>query len=499
MRIWLLAAFALVGCGSGESPHPPANVVLITIDALRADFVSYAGHANPTSPRLDAFARDGVAFTHAVTSFPGTAPSMPSLMTGLHPTFDGIDTWSRSTRHGFNDFESPAERERPGLSDNVKMLAEILSDAGYQTLGFHTNPNLSKTANFHQGFSEYFQFETYLKKIRAERSHPLVGNYPPAPVVVNRVLNRLGRGFERPVFLWIHFMEPHSPYLPPEKFARLFGRTDTGFTDMQINESLYNLLYTQQGSLTAAEAYPSLQARGLDRTAFVDHLLGLYEGEIRYLDVNLGRLFDGMKDLSLWENTLVMVTADHGEEFLDHGHVAHHEFTGLAEELIRIPLVLKPPDGKPRGMRIDDLVRMVDFAPTILDYADLVSEAAHMEGRSLRPLIEGSQLPPLPAFYNTIEYDIVRDERWKYRLEKDGSGTGHGSEMLFDIIIDPMEENDVADLHPEIVEKMRERFREFARSIAGRATQFGVPANAESRAMDQEEVEQLEALGYVID
>jgi arylsulfatase A-like enzyme len=206
-------------------------------------------------------------------------------------------------------------------------------------------------------------------------------------------------------------MEPHSPYLPPEKFARRFGRTDTGFSDLEINESLYHLLYTQQGSLKAAEGYPSFERRGLTREAFVDHLLGLYEGEIRYLDVHLGRLFEGLKTLSLWENTLVMVTADHGEEFLDHGHVAHHEYTGLAEELIRIPLVIKPPDSQPRGVRIDDLVRMVDFAPTILDYLQLASDAAHMEGRSLRPLIEGSELPTLPAFYNTLKYDIVRDGR----------------------------------------------------------------------------------------
>jgi arylsulfatase len=495
--ISFLALIAVAGCEQGEAPPPPPNVVVITIDALRADFVSYSGHANLTSPKLDAFARDGVIFTQAVTSFPGTAPAMPSLMTGLHPNFENIDAWTKTTNHGFNDFESPHETERPGLSNNLTLLAEILADAGYQTLGFHTNPNLSKTANFHQGFNEYFQFEPYLDRIRAERTHRLIGNYPPAPVVVNRVLGRLEEGVERPFFVWIHLMDPHSPYLPPEKFARRFGRTDTGFSDLEINESLYHLLYTQQGSLRAAKRYPSPEKRGLDREAFVDHLLGLYEGEIRYLDVHLGRLFEGLKGLSLWENTLVMVTADHGEEFLDHDHVAHHEYTGLAEELIRIPLAIKPPDGNPKGLSIDDLVRMVDFAPTILDFASLSSDAAHMEGRSLRPLIEGSTLPPVPAFYSTIRYNIVRDGRWKYRLEKPGADSRPARELLFDIAEDPMEERDVAHLYPDIVESMRNQYREFARRISDRAPPLAVSVPGEDETLDVEELERLEALGYV--
>ena len=497
--IWILCLTAAVGCAYPDPPQSPPNVVLITVDALRADFVSYAGHSNPTSPKLDAFARENVFFTGAVTSFPGTAPSMPSLMTGLHPSFEGVEAWTRATRHGLNEFESAGESELPGLSDNVLMLAEILSGNGYQTLGFHTNPNLSKTANFDQGFSDYFQFLAYLKKIRAERDHQLIGNYPPGPVVVGRVLKRLEEGFSQPVFLWIHLMEPHSPYLPPEEYARLFGRTDTGFTDLEINESLYHLLYTQQGSLKAAQGLPSPEERGLDREAFVDHLLGLYEGEIRFLDGQLHRLFEGLRRQGLWENTLVMVTADHGEEFLDHGHVAHHPYTGLAEELIRIPLALKPPSGEPGGVAIDDLVRMVDFAPTILDYAGLSADAVHMEGLSLRPLIEGLDMPPLTAFYSTIQYNIVRNSRWKYRLEKSPPDGGPARERLYDLVADPMEQRDIADLHPEVVERMRRQYREFALGLADRAPPTDASPIPGQEEIDREELERLKALGYVTD
>ena len=496
----LLLAIMTSGCGrSAPNKLEPPNVVLITVDALRADFVSYAGHPNPTSPNLDAFAHDGVLFTQAVTSFPGTAPAMPSMMTGLYPSFENVDAWTKATRHGFNEFESPGERDSPGLSDNLRMLAEILRDAGYQTLGFCTNPNLSKTANFDQGFSEYFQFQSYLKKIRAERSHPLIGNYPPAPVVVNRVLNRVERGLEGPVFLWIHFMEPHSPYLPPKKFSRLFSRTDTGFTDLEINESLYHLLYTQQGSLRAAQGFPSPEDRGLDRAAFVDQLLGLYEGEIRFLDGQLNRLFEGLRRQGLWENTLVMVTADHGEEFLEHGHVAHHEYTGLAEELIQIPLALKTPSGRPIGVVIDDLVQTVDFAPTILDYASLSADAVDMDGVSLRPLIEGREPPPLTAYFSTIHYHVVRDSRWKYRLEKAPADGGPPRELLFDIVADPTEEHDVADLHREVVGRMRRQYQEFALGLTSRAPPSEASSSSKGKKIDREERERLEALGYITD
>lgn len=497
MRSVFLCLVAAVGCAGHGQPQPPPNVVLITVDALRADFVSYAGHPNPTSPTLDAFAQEGVVFTQALTSFPGTAPSMPSLMTGLFPNFEGVETWTKATRHGFNDFEAVLEKERPGLSDNVRMLAEILSEHGYLTLGFATNPNLSKTANFHQGFDEYDQFLWYLNKIRAERNHRLIGNYPPAPVVISRVLRRLSKGLERPLFLWIHLMEPHSPYLPPDNFARLFGRTDTGFSDLEINESLYHLLYKQQGSLAAAQGFPSPEDRGLDRDEFVDHLLGLYEGEIRFLDGELHRLFDGLRRRMIWENTLVMVTADHGEEFLDHGYVAHHEYTGLAEELIRIPLALKPPSGQPHGLVIDNLVRMVDFAPTILDYAGMSAEAVDMEGVSLRPLIEGRKLPPLTAFYSTIRYNVVRDSRWKYRLEKALTGQDPPKELLFDIVADPGEEHDVADLHPEVVERMRRQYRAFAFGLTSRASPSDAVPIPGQEEIAQEELERLKALGYV--
>jgi arylsulfatase A-like enzyme len=499
VRFCLSCSVMAIGCARPTEVHTPPNIVLITIDALRADALSFAGHVNQTSPNLDAFTSESVVFRQAMTSYPGTAPAMPSLMTGLYPSFEGVDAWSRASRHGFNDFESPGERDRSGLTNNLRMLAEILDEAGYATIGFNTNPNLSKNENFNQGFDEYHQFEVYLESVRKNRTHRLVGNYPPADVVVDEVVGRLQTGFDGPAFLWIHLMEPHSPYLPPARFARLFAGPESGFSDLEINESLYQVLYTQQGSLRAAKRYPSPEERGLDRSVFRDRLWGLYEGEIRFCDEQIQRLFDALHQHTLWDNTLIMVTADHGEEFFDHDHVVHHDLTGLAEELIHIPLILKLPSGRPRGLSIGELVRMVDFAPTILDYAGLANESTAMDGTSLRPLIEGRSTPPRVAYFSTITLGIVRDARWKYRLEKKPAAKGPGIERLYDIVADPMEEHDVAEMHPEVVEKMRRQYQLFALGLAARKPPNDGALISTHDGADREELEQLEALGYVSD
>jgi len=492
----LVLTFAVLG-SVAACHRPPPNVVLITVDALRADYLSYADHPRPTSPHLDALAGDSIVFTHAMTSFPGTAPAMPSLMTGLSPSFEGVDVWTRTSRHGFNDWESEGERERPGISDNLRMLAEILQEKGYTTIGFNTNPNISKSTNFHQGFQEYEQFLPYLDRVRSARSHPLAGTYPPAKVVVNTVLRRLRKGLDQPAFIWVHLMDTHSPYFPPERYAQMFRRGDTKCTDLEINESVYHLLYIQEGSLGAAHRYLSPEARGLSRAEFLDHLTGLYEAEIRYFDDQLARLFDALRADSMWDNTLVLVTSDHGEEFLDHGHVVHHDLTGLAEELIRIPAILKPPGWKPRVRTIHELVRMIDFAPTILDYAGLRAEGAHMDGISLRPLIDGRETAPLTAYFSTINFGIARDSHWKYRLVKRPMDDGPTRELLFDIVADPLETHDVFEVHPEVANEMRARYQAFIQSLATRAVPAAVGPGNTHDEIDTEEQERLEALGYV--
>ena len=505
MRTGFLGALAssliaAAACSPEHPPLPPPNVVLITIDALRADFLSYTGHPHRTSPCLDALAHDNVVFTLAVTSYPGTAPAMPSLMTGLFPSFEDVEKWNQFTNNGFIEFKAPEERKRDAISSNLRMLAEILRDHGYTTLGFHTNPFLSKARNFDQGFDEYEEFIGYLKRQRKTRSHRLIGRYPPAGVVMKRVVGRLDQGLEQPFFLWIHLMEPHSPYLPPDRFARMFPRAYTDLSDLEVNESVYHILYAQWGDLEKATQYPSPEDRGKDRQALFDHVRGLYEGEIRYCDRQLCRLFKALQEHSLWDNSLVMVTADHGEEFLDHGYVMHHQLSGLTEELIRIPLILKLPSGEPAGKSIDGVVRMVDFAPTILDFVGLKGESADMEGVSLRPMTRGRDPSSLTAYFSTIKFGVVRDSRWKYRINKQPQEDGEPTEWLFDIVADPMERTDLSTDRPDVLEKMRQQYRNHVEHLRGRVAHAEAGAVVDSGEVDPEtteHLEALEALGYI--
>lgn len=499
--IALLGFATLHGCAGKEPadrPVGPANVLLITIDALRADSVSWNGSAFQTTPNLDLLAERSVVFTQAFTSFPGTTASMPSLMSGLFPNFEGITKWDDYTFHGFNEFETEAETAQPNIADGLPMLAETLQSAGYRTMGFNTNPHLVGPRNFNQGFSDYEDFAGYMGTAQQRRSHPLESAYPPADVVMDKVVPVVEKLGDEPFFMWIHLMEPHSPYLPPPPHDRVSPRAFSNLADLQINEALYHCLHRQWGAAPEHIVHPSMEDLGLEKEQLTEHLLGLYEGEIRFCDDALGRLFRVIEQVGLLDNTIVVMTADHGEEFFDHGYVTHHFESALAEELIRIPLLIRPPGGLPDRLDIDRLVRMVDIAPTILDLAGLPEAAASMEGASLRPMMEGLETEPRVAYYSTIQYEIVRTERWKYRLERGGSVDGQSVERLFDIVADPMETRDLASKHPEVVAAMRADYAVFAEQLSNRGSvgAQGAAATDPPGVVDEETRKRLEALGY---
>ncbi len=491
LATWLVAA----GCGS--APEPPDerwNVILLTIDALRADAVSYAGYPYDTTPELDRLAAGSTVFKTAIASHLGTPPSMSSLMTGRYPSFEGIERWHRPTHHGFSDLNSPDEEE--GLTANVLTLAEILSASGFQTAGFCTNANLTGRTRFNQGFADWEQFGDYFQKFTQPRDHPLKYSYPTADVVVDQAVSWLDQADDRPFFLWLHIMEPHSPYLPPPPLNRLFERDYTAATDLEINEALYRLLIEQYPG-TPPEIYASYESLGLTKDEFIEHARGLYDGDIRFGDREIGRFLRVLEERSLWDRTLLVVTADHGEEFLDHGHVTHHLLEAGLEELIRIPLLIRTPRDA-GGKVVDDVVQLVDLAPTILDLVDLGSAASGMDGTSLKPLLEGERMPPLTAFMSGVDFGFARDVRWKYRFERARPGSAEARrELLFDIVADPLEQHDLAADEPQAFERLRGRYREFARHLAERSTSGGV--RGESPEIDPELRRRLEALGYTGD
>jgi arylsulfatase A-like enzyme len=484
-------------CTASRPGEEKANVILVTIDALRADSLSFSGHPQVESPNLDRFAADSIVFSQAISSFVGTTAAMPSLMTGLFPSFEGVDQWNAATYYGFSDLNDPDEKK--GLTRNVHTLPEILQSAGYVTAGFNTNPLLTTKFNFHQGFVYYEQFGDFYEAAKESREHQLEAQYPPANVVVDRVLRWLDTTSRPPFFLWFHLMDPHFPYLPPPPFDRLPARDYIAVSDLEINEALYRRLLRQDGKNPPQEFISFSRLPGSRNEAFA-HVRALYDGEIASTDRELGRLFEGLEQRRLVENALVVITADHGEEFLDHGHVSHHRLEPALEELIRIPLAIRLPasQGVYQPAQIDHLVTMVDLAPTVLDYVGLAGEASGMDGSSLRPLIEGSGAGARMAFISSISFGVARSKEWKYRRIKKPFGEHLPGESLFHIVDDPLEKHDVAQQHPEQLLALRERYDAFARQLRERGRSLP-SASEEDLELDPETAERLRGLGYLGD
>ena len=504
----MVAIIAYLGC-TGEPTEPSGknlqrNIILITVDALRADAVGYMNSIPDRSPALDRISQESVVFTQAIASSVSTTASMASMMTGRYPNFEDVDEWQPWNFYGFSDFAPVEEKEKPGLTSNVMMLAEIFGASGYHTVGFNTNPFLNKFSNFHQGFEKYFQFRPYLRSMKKLRTHRMIGRYPPAPIVISSVLRWLGKNQdERPLFLWIHLMEPHSPYLPDNN-GEAANSLASGLSDLEINDALYGLLFTQQGNEELAAEYPRPEELGVDTKTVVHDALRLYNDEISFFDRELSKLVAELKSNGLWQSSTVMITSDHGEEFLDHGFVTHHFKSAIAEELIRVPLLVKPPEGETfePGQRVESVVRMIDFAPTLLDYAGIKEDSyadAHMDGTSLRTLVEGHHSEDRTAFISTVEWGIVRNSEWKYRLEKPRKTAREASERLFAIRDDPMEESDVANEYPGELAKMREQFERFSTALKNRQGSGSSDVARPESTLSEDDRERLEALGYFQD
>ncbi len=314
------------------------------VDTLRADRLGVYGNQRGLTPFLDELAARGTLFSDAYAACSWTNPSVASVFTSRYPS-----------QHHVTSFDSR-------LPDAEVTLAESLAPYRYLTLGFTANIRLSRPLGFAQGFRDWAGFLTVAK--------------PRAGQLRRRGLRRMdrvrGTRSARPLFLYFHFMDPHGPYNPPAPYrARFARRADPAIDSAQANQKLVDLRWE---ALSPAE---------------VDHLQSLYDGEVAYLDSELRRLFDELARRGILEEAVVVVTADHGEEFGEHGLMSHGD--SLYNQELRVPLLVLG-RGIPAGRVVRDNVSLVDVAPTILALAG-VPGSPRFEGRSLVPLLTGSTPP----------------------------------------------------------------------------------------------------------
>ena len=339
--------------GEGASPRRP-NVLLIGLETLRRDHVGCLGYGKETTPTLDRLAREGVLCTHTVSTSGWTLPSVMSVMTGLYP--------GAHQTHAYTD----------RLPDGVTTLAETLKKHGYTTAGFVSNPTIDGQYGFSDGFDLYddftvpldFGLDLFVQHDQIIGDRHLVRT---SELVTRAALRWLEKGQPEPFFMFVFYFDPHYDYIPPPPYDAMFDPNYDGDID---------------GRGIVLE--PRFSTRPPDRD--LQHLIALYDGEIRYTDDYVAKLLEAFADAGLLENTFVVLFGDHGDEFYEHGKTGHGRT--LYREIGDVPLVLWWPSRLTAGKRIDALTSQVDIMPTVLDYLGLPCEES-VQGASLRPLIEG--------------------------------------------------------------------------------------------------------------
>ncbi len=429
-------AACLVACGVPEDP--PRSVILISLDTLRADHLGCYGHERDTSPNLDALAAEGVLFEQAVAPAPWTLPSHASLLTGRYPS-----------RHGAFTLED-------AIPEAVPTLAAVLGRAGFETAGFVNVIFLGSGFGFARGFETY---RTYVRDQSPEGS---------ASEITDAGIEWLESRRGRRVFLFLHYYDLHSDFLSLPRFQELFtdgpGRFDGSTAQM----------------LAAMRGLAPIDASD------ADHLARLYDGGIRQLDEELGRLFAWLRENGWWDESLVIVTSDHGEQFLEHGGLLHNRHW---EEVLRVPLILRGPT-LPAGVRVGGPVSLVDVVPTVLDLVGAAA-AGDVDGIDLRPLWDDGRTPAGPRHLfaeggpsmKQATERSVRDGRHKLIVDLES-----GRHELYDLDADPGERNDLADEKPAKVRALRASLDRLMDSAVGAAA-----APAASDAVQR----QLRELGYL--
>ena len=396
--VHLLAAIALVcvlgACGGGgdDAPAQRPNVLLISIDSLRADHVGCYGYAKPTTPTIDRLAREGVMFRSAVSTTSWTLPAHAAMFTGLY-----------DSAHGATDVTAR-------LDERHVTLAEAMRDAGYQTVGLYGGPFLHPTFGLDQGFETYINCMSVLpsdapaEAFREYASHAASHDDVTGPRTAEQFaawLESQAAADGRPMFAFIHLWDVHFDYIPPEKYVRMFD------ADYQGDVTARNFMNNDA-------VHPGMDARDLA------HVLALYDGEIRFTDDIIAQLLDALREAGRLDNTLVVITSDHGEEFFEHGGKGHQRT--LFDEVVRVPLVVWWPGRVEAGGVVEQQVRLIDIAPTLLAAAGAAVPQA-MQGRDLRPVMDGAGVTDEAALLEllgfgervcgvrTNDYELLRDEQ----------------------------------------------------------------------------------------
>lgn len=451
----LLLALLAAGCSPERPQEPVERVLLITCDTLRADRLGAYGYPQPTSPNLDALARESVVFERAYSTAPMTTPAMSSLFTGRLPDELGV------------------LNNRVQIDPAAISVTEIVQRAGIPTGAVLSNWVLARRgleeAGLQQGFDDY---DDEMGEVEANRPHMRERN---ARDTTEAAIQWLERREDPSFFLWVHYQDPHGPYTPPDDCLAELQRPLTAEPELRLGVNQRGL-----GDLPEYQAIGELRSPEAYRIR--------YDAEIHFFDRELGRLLDHLREAGMLEGALVIFTADHGESLGERNYWFSHG-QHLHDELVRVPFVVRYPEGyeHPKSVsdgtyeRVSSLVSHLDVMPTILDAFGL--EGPRVYGQSLlSPELTGERM----VAHMGAGWQGVSEGR--FRIMTSRSGT-----RLYDVEDDPFESRDLAPSDPDRVGEMMRRFAALKQSLPRLQLQ-GFPVNR-----NQADTKVLDALGYTGD
>jgi arylsulfatase A-like enzyme len=426
-----------IAMGGGGYACGDCNVILISIDTLRQDHVGAYGYERDTTPNVDEFAADSIRFDTAIAHAPSTLPSHASIFTSMIPEH----------HRAFHSKDQP-------LPDEAVTMAELFALAGFRTAAFTAGAQMSEKYGLDQGFDIYDSYKSDMTH-RSRFSD-----------IVDKATGFLDDYGDEQFFLLLHTYEVHTPYTPRPEYLEMFDPDYEGSLGDEIDVPFLRSVFQNPVRLRLSDA---------DR----EHIIAAYDGEIRNMDDAFGDLIAMLKERDLYDNTLIVFTSDHGEEFGERGRVGWHSWT-LYEELLRVPLLIKMPAGRFAGRAVTDIARGIDLLPTMLDVAAIETESP-FEGHSLMGRVAGrdSDVVFTVSQRDHIEMPTsIRTARWKFY-----------DDALYDLAADPGERFDVSEHYPWVRASLEVNL---ALIRSRRAL-----ADADRLELDDEMRDQLRALGYI--
>ena len=437
------------------------NIILISLDTLRADHLGCYGYERETSPAIDTLAEDSALFLNTYSSSPWTLPSHVSLLTSLNPM-----------RHGVH-------YENEKMDSSFVTLADLLRQEGFFCSAFTGGGFVNAVYGFSKGFDSYGQSS---RGIHQKDS---------AEWICASALDWIEDHRDRDFFLFIHTYQPHNPFSSPPPFNSLFLDEDDRWNELDMLEYV-------GGKKGIFKKLPDRER---------ENIVNLYDGEIRYTDAKLiGPLMGRLKELGLYDSSLIILTSDHGEEFYDHGGWEHGHT--LYDELLKVPLIIKLPESRFAKTRISTIVRLIDVMPTILDEQGISVSGLDLDGKSLVPVLRGKEVADrrFVAYKadNILDSHVpqklsVNEERNKLILNR--SFTAEQLDFfafpppepvpveLYDLSENPAENKNIVDEKPRIASRLVQLINDLYAKIN--------EGKSEKADIDKELLEQLRALGYL--